>query len=128
MLKIFLSLACICDPLGMDYCDRTNGTCQCHPHVIGAKCDRCEIDHYGFDSGRGCTACECGIASNSTQCDDHSGECRCKPGVTGRQCDQCLPGYWNYSSEGCLRKFKYAENSLFESHLINSFHLLSVFV
>lgn len=97
-------LACICDLSGTEHCDSYVGTCHCHPNVIGQKCDRCEEDHYGFEFGRGCYPCECAIASNSTQCDDHTGECRCKPGVTGRQCDRCLPGYWNYTSEGCLRK------------------------
>lgn len=68
----------------------------------GPKCDRCEEDHYGFTSGRGCSACDCAVASNSTQCDDITGDCRCKPGATGRQCDRCLPGYWNYTADGCL--------------------------
>lgn len=97
-------LACICAELGTSFCDNFVGTCHCQNNVIGDKCDRCEVDHYGFDSGLGCKACDCGVASNSTQCDDHTGDCRCKPGVTGRQCDRCLPGFWNYTDEGCLRK------------------------
>lgn len=96
--------SCICDELGTEHCDSYIGTCHCHNNVIGDKCDRCEEDHYGFDSGLGCKACDCAVASNSTQCHDHTGDCRCKPGVTGRQCDRCLPGYWNYTTEGCLRK------------------------
>lgn len=96
---------CICDKLGTNNCDRNAGTCECHPNVVGSKCDRCKEDHYGFESGQGCLACDCGVASNSTQCDDHTGECRCKPGVTGRQCDRCLPGYWNYTAEGCSRQY-----------------------
>lgn len=71
------------------------------PNVVGEKCDRCEDDHWGFESGYGCRACDCAVASNSTQCDDHSGQCACKPGVTGPQCDRCLPGYWNYGPNGC---------------------------
>lgn len=94
--------SCVCDKVGTAHCDSFVGTCHCHPNVIGSKCDRCEEDHYGFTSGHGCEACDCGVASNSTQCDDITGECRCKPGTTGRQCDRCLPGYWNYTSEGCL--------------------------
>lgn len=97
-------LGCICDTLGTENCDSYSGICHCYPNVIGSKCDRCEPDHYGFESGRGCSPCDCAVASNSTQCDDNTGECRCKPGVTGRQCDRCLPGYWNYTSEGCLCK------------------------
>lgn len=94
--------SCICDDLGTEYCDNFVGTCNCQRNVIGEKCDRCEDDHYGFDSGYGCNSCDCGIASNSTQCDDHTGVCACKYGVTGRQCDRCLPGYWNYGPEGCI--------------------------
>jgi len=93
--------SCICDDVGTDHCDSTTGTCVCHQNVDGEKCDRCLDDHYGFESGYGCLACECGVASNSTQCDDHTGECACKVGVTGRQCDRCLPGYWNYGPDGC---------------------------
>lgn len=93
--------SCICDELGTEHCDNYIGTCHCHDNVIGDKCDRCEQDHYGFDSGLGCKSCDCGVASNSTQCDDHTGDCRCRPGVTGRQCDRCLPGYFNYTEAGC---------------------------
>lgn len=102
--KIKSLSGCVCDKLGTENCDSYSGTCHCYPNVIGEKCDRCEPDHFGFESGRGCTACDCAVASNSTQCDDNTGECRCKPGVTGRQCDRCLPGFWNYTSEGCLCK------------------------
>lgn len=59
---------------------------------------------YNLIEVNGCRACDCAVASNSTQCDDNTGDCRCKPGVYGRQCDRCLPGYWNYTSEGCLCK------------------------
>lgn len=97
----FSETDCICDKDGTADCDSYVGHCHCQPNVIGEKCDRCEDDHYGFHSGVGCTACECGFASNSTQCDDHTGECRCKPGVTGRQCDRCQRGFWNYTEEGC---------------------------
>lgn len=93
--------SCICDELGTEHCDNYIGTCHCHDNVIGDKCDRCEQDHYGFDSGLGCRSCDCAVASNSTQCDDHTGDCRCSPGVTGRQCDRCLPGYFNYTGAGC---------------------------
>ena len=93
---------CVCDPMGTEHCDSFIGTCNCYPNVVGEKCDRCEDDHYGFDSHQGCTACECGIASNSTQCEDTTGKCACKPGVTGRQCDRCIQGYWNYGPEGCV--------------------------
>ncbi|XP_060809379.1 laminin subunit alpha [Amyelois transitella] len=93
--------ACICDELGMDYCDPSTGTCVCQPGVIGEKCDRCEEDHWGLNSGRGCTPCDCALASNSTQCDDNNGQCSCAKGVTGRHCEHCAAGYWNYSKDGC---------------------------
>ncbi|XP_059055423.1 laminin subunit alpha [Achroia grisella] len=93
--------ACICDLLGMDHCDPSTGTCICRPGVIGEKCDLCAPDHWGLDSGYGCTPCDCGLASLSSQCDDSTGQCRCAKGVTGRHCDQCAAGYWNYTKEGC---------------------------
>lgn len=94
--------SCDCDETGTEFCDNSVGTCHCLPNVTGEKCDRCEEDHYGFDSRRGCTSCECGVASYSTQCENLTGECRCKPGVTGRQCDRCTPGFFNYTDEGCV--------------------------
>ncbi|XP_045458049.1 laminin subunit alpha [Melitaea cinxia] len=93
--------ACVCDEYGMERCDPTTGTCICRPGVIGEKCDRCAPNHYGLNSGQGCTPCDCGIASESTQCDDNTGHCRCAKGVTGKHCDQCAAGYWNYTKEGC---------------------------
>lgn len=88
----------------MDQCNNYNGRCECKQNVIGDKCDRCEINHYGFDSCDGCKACDCGAASESSQCDMQTGQCRCKPGVTGRKCDKCINGYWNYGPEGCICK------------------------
>ncbi|XP_051171945.1 laminin subunit alpha [Leptopilina boulardi] len=94
--------SCLCDSCGMDQCNNYNGRCECKQNVIGDKCDRCEINHYGFDSCDGCKACDCGAASESSQCDMQTGQCRCKPGVTGRKCDKCINGYWNYGPEGCI--------------------------
>lgn len=68
--------SCDCDELGTLECDPYVGKCKCHENVIGERCDRCEADHYGFDSGIGCRACDCGPASNSTQCDSHTGHCK----------------------------------------------------
>ncbi|XP_034839290.1 laminin subunit alpha [Maniola hyperantus] len=95
--------ACVCDDYGMERCDPTTGTCVCRPGVIGAMCDQCLPDYWGLKSGQGCTACNCGIASESTQCDDNTGKCRCEKGVTGTHCDQCAAGYWNYTRKGCDR-------------------------
>ncbi|KAB0790802.1 hypothetical protein PPYR_15312 [Photinus pyralis] len=92
---------CICDYVGTHHCNSYTGRCECKPNVIGEKCDRCQLDHFGFQSGQGCIPCACGVASLSSQCDDSTGQCMCKPGVTGRTCDRCAPGFWNYSETGC---------------------------
>lgn len=107
----FCFLGCTCNDTGTYRCDNYNGKCECLPNVIGDRCDRCDYDHYGFDSGYGCQKCDCAEASNDTQCDDHTGQCPCKPGVTGKYCDRCLPGYWNYGKDGCEREcfFFYSE-------------------
>eukprot|EP00102_Acyrthosiphon_pisum_P016424 XP_008187385.2 PREDICTED: laminin subunit alpha [Acyrthosiphon pisum] len=94
--------ACDCDKCGMEKCDNYNGLCVCHQNVEGEKCDRCAVNHYGFETCKGCKACECALASESSQCDENTGLCRCKPGVAGRTCDRCKPGYWNYTEEGCI--------------------------
>lgn len=100
---IYILKGCDCD-IGMEYCDSFTGTCKCLPNVVGSRCDRCEINHYGFQSGFGCQACHCSEASKTEQCDDETGQCLCMPGVTGKHCDRCLPGYWNFTSNGCERK------------------------
>ncbi|KAK9737561.1 Laminin Domain I [Popillia japonica] len=95
-------VACLCDELGTKECDSFTGLCICKPNVIGEKCDRCALEHYGFETGNGCTPCNCGEASESNQCDDSTGQCMCKPGVDNRNCDRCKPDFWNYTAEGCL--------------------------
>lgn len=105
MLTIIFCLACVCDKLGTDHCDSYTGECICKNNVIGEKCDRCEDNHYGFSTGRGCVPCDCGEASESNQCEDADGQCRCKEGVAGRACNRCAPGYWNYTSDGCICTF-----------------------
>ncbi|CAB3226438.1 unnamed protein product [Arctia plantaginis] len=93
--------ACICDEFGMDHCDHTKGTCVCRPGVIGDKCDQCAPNHWGLNSGQGCTPCDCGLASESDQCDLATGQCKCAKGVSGKHCDQCAAGFWNYTKYGC---------------------------
>ncbi|XP_026299731.1 laminin subunit alpha [Apis mellifera] len=92
---------CLCKECGMEHCDSYTGQCFCRENVIGEQCDRCADNYYDYDSCDGCKACDCGIASESSQCNDMTGQCLCKPGVTGRRCDQCISGYWNYGSDGC---------------------------
>lgn len=65
-------------------------------------------NHYFYSPtlhSSGCSACDCGVASDSRQCDDQTGLCRCKAGVTGRTCNKCAAGYWNYTDDGCVCKF-----------------------
>ncbi|XP_054012773.1 laminin subunit alpha [Hylaeus anthracinus] len=93
--------SCVCEECGMEHCDSYTGKCFCRENVVGDRCDRCEDDHYGYDSCDGCKACDCEVASESSQCDENTGQCKCRPGVTGRRCDQCVPGYWNYGPGGC---------------------------
>ena len=87
---------CSCDREGTRECDHTSGQCQCLPGVMGARCDQCEPDHWGFSlhGEAGCLECGCSEASEYTQCDLETGQCTCKPGVTGQKCDRCLNGYW----------------------------------
>lgn len=68
----------------------------------------------------GCSACDCGVASDSRQCDDQTGLCRCKAGVTGRTCNKCAAGFWNYTEEGCVCKFDMIVNrKILQSNIFN---------
>jgi len=52
-----------------------------------------------------CVACDCdvnGTVAGST-CKPQGGQCECRNGVSGRRCDYCLPGFYRFSSLGCLR-------------------------
>ncbi|XP_031551742.1 laminin subunit alpha-5-like [Actinia tenebrosa] len=51
----------------------------------------------------GALPCQCNSVGSipNTFCDKQGGQCQCKPGVTGQSCDQCMPGYYNFTSEGC---------------------------
>ncbi|XP_068816522.1 laminin subunit beta-1-like [Struthio camelus] len=92
------ALPCQCDPQGSrsGVCQALGGQCQCKPHVVGRRCDRCAPGSYGFGP-LGCSPCACSPeGSASRTCDPASGQCRCQPGAVGRQCDQCQPGYWGF--------------------------------
>jgi len=61
--KIFVSFkfiawcfaACDCSTCGTSECDSHTGQCHCRDNVVGEKCDRCQAEHYGFNS---CQVCE----------------------------------------------------------------------
>ncbi|KAJ8038680.1 Laminin subunit alpha [Holothuria leucospilota] len=97
-------MACDCNMTG-SYGNCTNeGVCECLPNVNGTKCTECIPDTWGFDSGDGCTPCDChpvGTVEGQSQCDLDTGQCQCKPLVTGQKCDQCIRGFWNVNEE-CL--------------------------
>ncbi|KAF4789471.1 hypothetical protein TURU_150894 [Turdus rufiventris] len=92
------ALPCQCDPQGSrsSECQVQGGQCECKPHVIGRRCDRCAPGSYGFGP-LGCSPCTCSPEGSLSQlCDQVSGQCRCQPGTVGRQCDQCQPGHWGF--------------------------------
>ncbi|XP_071488640.1 laminin subunit alpha-1-like [Diadema antillarum] len=93
----FGSLALQCDAVG---------TCSCLAGALGTKCDRCEDGSYGLPD-QPCLACSCnGLGSEGgaqAVCDAYTGQCPCKVGVMGRVCDECLPGFINFSSNGCTK-------------------------
>ena len=43
---------CQCDKFGTELCDHNTGECLCYPGVEGERCDRCMVDHWGFESGK----------------------------------------------------------------------------
>uniref|UniRef100_A0A8D0G091 Laminin subunit beta-1 n=1 Tax=Strix occidentalis caurina TaxID=311401 RepID=A0A8D0G091_STROC len=92
------ALPCQCDPQGSrsSECQAQGGQCECKPHVLGRRCDRCAPGSYGFGP-LGCSPCSCSPEGSVSQlCDAVSGQCRCQPGAVGRQCDQCQPGHWGF--------------------------------
>ncbi|KAG5325201.1 LAMA1 protein, partial [Pseudoatta argentina] len=59
---------CNCDVGAIDgFCDSVSGVCRCAPSVVGFRCDRCDVDHYGL-SADGCKGKflvkNAGLASN----------------------------------------------------------------
>ncbi|KAG8228153.1 hypothetical protein J437_LFUL002807 [Ladona fulva] len=119
--------SCFCEDCGTEHCDSHSGQCICHHNVIGEKCDRCAINHWGYSSCEGCSACDCKAASESSQCDDFTGQCKCRPacgckseysigvgcnaetgqceclpGVIGEKCDHCPHRWVLIEDQGCF--------------------------
>ena len=67
---------------------------------------------WNFDSCLGCEDCSCSAASQGPSCDIKTGQCQCVPTVTGRTCDRCIAGFWDYTDQGCKRKFLLFELSV----------------
>ncbi|XP_078587491.1 uncharacterized protein LOC144868761 isoform X2 [Branchiostoma floridae x Branchiostoma japonicum] len=85
------------------------GVClSCRDNTTGTNCEQCDTLFYrnpevSHQSSLACLPCECDlVGSSSSQCNMETGQCPCKPGVGGRMCDVCLPGYYNFSSGGCI--------------------------
>uniref|UniRef100_A0A0N5AHT3 Laminin EGF-like domain-containing protein n=1 Tax=Syphacia muris TaxID=451379 RepID=A0A0N5AHT3_9BILA len=103
--------SCSCYVLGTkrdnaDYtlleCRQSDGQCDCHSHVTGAQCDKCEEGYFNITSGNGCQSCDCDpVGSIGDSCDIETGQCECKEGVTGRRCNECAAVHYGFSEDGC---------------------------
>nr|XP_060622490.1 laminin subunit beta-2 [Anolis sagrei ordinatus] len=92
------ALPCLCSPQGSlsSECNPAGGQCQCKPHVVGRRCERCSPGTFGFGPG-GCRACQCSSeGSLSGFCDNFSGQCPCRPGAFGLRCNHCQPLHWGF--------------------------------
>lgn len=68
-----------CDCPSKSLCEKDTGACICPPHVTGEKCDKCELNSFGFDQFFGCELCNCnsvGVQNNELQCDLNNGSCK----------------------------------------------------
>ena len=69
--------------------------------MVGLHCEHCRTNYYNFNSGAGCSPCDCNpVYSSNLQCNDNSGECSCKPGINGAKCTGCADRYHNLTDQG----------------------------
>ena len=86
-------------------CDHQTGQCLCLPNVERTRCEQCFPGYFGFNSGTGCSICNCNLeGSLDNLCEAETGQCSCKAGVTGYVCDQCEAGFFGLSRDGCQGK------------------------
>ncbi|XP_072016852.1 laminin subunit beta-2-like [Amphiura filiformis] len=114
------AISCLCEVVGTvpntnTECDSHGGQCLCQPGVIGKSCDTCMANHYGYDTGNGCTACNCDpLGSERLSCNQTSGECDCKIHVIGSKCDACRPEHYGIASGNgctpCICNMDYSEH------------------
>lgn len=88
--------ACTSDP----ECNFPNGTCSgsvcaCVVGFIGAACDQCAPDYYGYPN---CTFCSAATTCSGNGTCSGLGSCACDVGFIGAACDQCAPDYYDYPS------------------------------
>ncbi len=92
-------------------CHPETGQCSCRENVAGLQCNSCQTNFYDFNSGAGCSPCDCHpVYSSSLQCDDSSGICSCKPGINGGKCSGCADQFYNLTNQGVYTRlvlFKY---------------------
>ena len=96
---MILPLACDCDAVGTESCNKENGHCVCKSYVAGTKCDACKDGFYGsIPTCQGylsehywntlmqfiffLIACGCN-AEGTESCNKETGQCICKPNVVG---------------------------------------------
>ncbi|XP_033103389.1 laminin subunit gamma-1-like [Anneissia japonica] len=97
---------CSCNSAGTvrnTRCDDHGGQCQCKDGIISLSCDYCAAHHYDYESGDGCTACNCDPNGSVRLACNSTGGCECHPEVINEKCDSCRPQYYGlFDGDGCV--------------------------
>ncbi|XP_071948020.1 laminin subunit alpha-2-like isoform X2 [Antedon mediterranea] len=100
------AILCSCNSLGTvrnTRCDSHGGQCQCEDGVISLSCDYCAAHHYDYESGSGCTACECDPNGSVRLACNSTGGCECHVDVINEKCDSCRSEYYGlFDGDGCV--------------------------